>query len=396
MTTIDTMELQRAADAALDAAIAAGVPGVSAGVTNRDGTRYEGAAGVRALGTDAAFTTDTVCAIYSTTKAITGTAVLQLVERGELDLDTPAKHYVPELGEIQVLDGFAADGSPQLRAPRRDITTRMLLTHTAGFGYDFFNAKYRRLAEQHHQPGVVTGRKAALTTPLLFDPGDGWEYGSSIDWAGQVVERITGRRLGEVLGERVFAPLGMADTAFALTPDLRARRATIHQRRPDGTLRTTGFELPAEPEVQMGGHGLYSTTLDYLKFIRMWLDDGAAPDGSRVLRPDTVAMASANQLPSGTQVTMLPGIVPSLSHDMEFFPGLPKSWAFTHLVNDADAPTGRRAGSLGWAGLANAYYWIDRRTGIGGFWTAQLFPFADPAALRGYLDFETAVYRALD
>ena len=114
------------------------VPGVVAMVTDRKGNIYEGAAGVRDLSTNAPMTTDSVFAIFSTTKAITGTCVLQCVEEGLLDLDAPAKNYAPALGKLQVLDGFDNSGNPITRAPKRDVTTRMLMLHTAGFGYDFF------------------------------------------------------------------------------------------------------------------------------------------------------------------------------------------------------------------------------------------------------------------
>ena len=147
--------------------------------------------------------------------------------------------------------------------------------------------------------------------------------------------------------------------------------------------------------VHMGGHGLYSTTTEYMKFIRMWLNDGAAPDGSQVLKPETVAMASENHLPGDMKITMLPGVIAALSNDAEFFPGMPKSWALSFMVNEEDAPTGRPAGSLAWAGLANLFFWIDRRNGVGGFWATQILPFADPASIGGYLDLETAVYDSL-
>jgi methyl acetate hydrolase len=319
--------------------------------------------------------------------------VLQLVEEGRLDLDAPAKQYVEAIGDLQVLDGFDDDGTPRTRAPRRDVTTRMLLTHTAGFGYDFFNADYLRLATEHGQPSVITASQAAIRTPLLFDPGEQWEYGSNIDWAGQVVEGITGKRLGEVLADRVLGPLGMDHTAFTMTDDMRSRLAAIHQRGDDGTLTATDLELPQDPEVHMGGHGLYSDALDYAKFLRMWLNDGEGPDGP-VLSRETVAMATANHL-GDLKVKMLPGVIPSLSNDAEFFPGMPKSWALTFMLNDEDAPTGRPAGSLAWAGLANLYYWIDRRNGVAGFWATQILPFADPASVGGYLDLETAVYADL-
>src|ERR1700686_323932 len=190
------------------------VPGVVAMITDRSANIYEGSAGERSLGGRQAMTTDTVFAIFSTTKAITGTAVLQCVEEGKLDLDAPAKNYVPDIGKLEVLDGFDASGNPKLRAPKRDITTRMLMLHTAGLGYDFFNANYFRLAQERGQPSVVTCSKASLMTPLLFDPGDKWEYGSNIDWCGQIVERIPSKRLGGVLAGRNFAPLGIEGMAF--------------------------------------------------------------------------------------------------------------------------------------------------------------------------------------
>jgi methyl acetate hydrolase len=363
------------------------VPGVVAMITSRSANIYEGAAGERVLGGQA-MTTDTVFAIFSTTKAITGTAALQCVEEGKLDLDAPAKAYVPDIGKLQVLEGFDENGNPKMRAPKRDITTRMLMLHTAGLGYDFFNVNYFRLAQERGQPSVVTSSKASLMTPLLFDPGDKWEYGSNIDWCGQIVERIRGKRLGEVMNERIFAPLGMEDIAFSL----RSRLAVIHQRESDGSLTPLpDMQLPADPEVHMGGHGLYASIGEYMKFIRMWLNDGAGPNG-RVLRKDTVEAAVRNGLEAYQTVVMLPGVIPTLSNDAEFFPGLKKSWSYTFMVNDEDAPTGRPAGSIGWAGLANTFYWIDRKNGFGGYWATQILPFGDPISFGGYLEFESAAY----
>jgi methyl acetate hydrolase len=292
-----------------------------------------------------------------------------------------------------VLEGFDAAGAPRLRAPKRDITTRMLLLHTAGLGYDFFNANYNRLATEKGQPSVITSSKASLMSPLLFDPGERWEYGSNLDWTGQVVEAISGKRLGEVFKERIFQPLDMNDTSFELNASMRSRLAAVHQRGDDGSLTPLDFELPAEPEVHMGGHGLYATVGDYMKFIRMWLNDGRG-EGGTVLKPETVAMAEKNGL-GEKKIGMLPGVIPSLSNDAEFFPGLSKSWALSFMINDTEAPTGRPAGALGWAGLANLFYWIDRKNKYGGFWATQILPFADAASFGGYMKFETALYEAL-
>ncbi len=389
--------LKRACDGILDRVTDGDerVPGVVAMVTDKNADIYEGARGVRHLGSGERMTTDTVCAIFSTTKAVAGTAVMQCVEEGLLDLDAPAKDYAPAIGALQVLDGFDADGTPKLRPARTEITTRMLMLHTAGFGYDFFNEQYNRLAEEQGQPSVITASRASIETPLLFDPGERWEYGSNIDWAGQVVEGIRGKRLGEVLKERVFGPLGMSDIAFTRTPDMKARSATMHARGDDGSLSPMDdFALPDDPEVDMGGHGLYASVGEYMKFIRMWLNDGAGPNG-RVLKPETVDAAVRNGLQPHQKVVMLPGVIPSLSNDAEFFPGLKKSWSYSFMVNDEQAPTGRPAGAIGWAGLANLFYWVDRSNGFGGFWATQILPFGDPVSFGGYIDFETAVYDAM-
>lgn len=370
------------------------VPGVVAMVTDLEGDIYCGAAGERRLGGGTAMDADTVFAIFSTTKAITGTTALQCVEEGLLDLDAPAKEYAPAIGKLQVLEGFDADGTPRMRAPKSDVTTRQLMLHTGGFGYDFFNEHYKTMAERHGQPSVVAASRASIETPLLFDPGERWEYGANIDWVGQVVEGIRGQRLGEVMRARVFDPLGMDEIAFTRTPAMKSRSAVIHARGADGGLTPMDdFALPDNPEVDMGGHGLYGTVPEYMKFIRMWLNDGNGPRG-RVLKGETVDWAVRGALVRPQKVTMLPGVIPSLSNDAEFFPGLGKDWSYTFMVNAEDAPTGRPAGSIGWAGLANSFYWIDRRNRVGGYWATQILPFGDPVSFVGYLDFETAVYRS--
>ena len=168
----------------------------------------------------------------------------------------------------------------------------------------------------------------------------------------------------------------------------------MHQREADGSLTPlSNFELPQDPEVHMGGHGLYSTVGDYCRFIRMWLNNGAGENG-QVLKAETVSAAVANGL-GDMKIKRLPGVIPSLSNDAEFFPGMPKSWCYTFMINDEEAPTGRPAGALGWAGLANLFYWIDRKNGLGGYWATQILPFGDPVSFTGYMDFETAAYQSV-
>ena len=389
------MSMREKIDGVLSGAVSSGaVPGVVAGVTNADAELYLGGFGERVLGAGDEMTPDTVGWIASMTKAITGAAAMQLVEQGRLDLDTPASEVVPQLADAAVLEGFDDDGKPRTRPPRRAITLRHLLTHTSGFSYEIWSEAIARYQETTGTPGIITCENAALTTPLLFDPGDRWDYGINIDWTGKMVETVSGRTLGQYLREHFFEPLGMNDTAFRITDSMRARLAKIHQRGEDGSLEPQmELEIPQEPEFEMGGGGLYGTVGDYLRFIRMILNRGRA-NGERVLRPETVDMMSRNQM-GEIRVCELKTAIPPLSNDAEFFPGMPKSWGLSFMINDEEAPTGRSAGSLGWAGLANSFFWIDPAKGIGGAYLTQVLPFIDEKAFPLYIAFESAAYDAL-
>src|SRR6266571_3055576 len=207
------MSLKTKADTLLRMATESGdVPGVVAAATDRNGTIYEGGFGSRVLGEPAEMTPDTVVWIASMTKALTGTAAMQLVEQGKLALDTPAGEVVPELGEAVVLEGFDADGQPRTREPKRAITLRHLLTHTAGFGYEFWSADVVRYQQAKGLPPIISCQNATLQLPLLFDPGDRWEYGINIDWAGKMVETVSRQRLDAYFRQNIFGPLGMKDT----------------------------------------------------------------------------------------------------------------------------------------------------------------------------------------
>jgi methyl acetate hydrolase len=381
-------------DQVLEVAVARGdVPGVVAVAATRTGPVYGGAFGKRALPDGAAMTEDTVFWIASMTKAITSAAAMQLVERGRLALDRPIADVLPELAAPQVLEGFDAAGRPILRRARRPITLRHLVTHTAGFVYDIWNADIARYMEAAQVPGIISCENAALALPLVFDPGERWDYGINIDWVGKAVERASGQRLGAYFAEHLFQPLGIRDTGFTPGADRRARLAGMHARGADGALAPIEFALPEEPEFEMGGGGLYGTAADYLTFARLFLNEGRA-GGQQVLQPETVRLMSQNAI-GGLDVQRLHTCNPAYSNDAEFFPGMQKKWGLGFMISTAAVPGGRGAGSLAWAGLGNTYFWIDPERGVAGVILMQLIPFADPKALGVFDAFEKAVYAAL-
>ncbi len=385
--------LKSEADRILSEGVRSGdIPGVVACATNREGMIYEGAFGARALGAGTKMDPDTVVWIASMTKAITGMAAMQLVEKGRLSLDDPASKVVPALGDVKVLDGWDGD-TPRLRVPKRPVTLRQLLTHTAGFSYSLWNPDIGKYEKVRNVPDIITCQNAALATPLVADPGEEWNYGINIDYVGKMVEAVSGMRLGAYLAGNVLEPMGMKNTAFKITPSMRARLAKVHQRGEDGKLAPIELEIPQDPEFEMGGGGLYSTAGDYLAFVRMMLNEGRV-DGKQVLQPATVAEMSRNSM-ADIKVRMLKTAIPSATNDAEFFPGMPKSWGLSFMINEQQAPTGRSPGSLAWAGLANTYYWIDQKKGVGGVYLSQILPFADVKALPQFYAFEKAVYQSM-
>ena len=370
---------------------AGGVPGVVALVTDRDGLRHAGVAGVRTLGVPVPMTLDTVLSAFSLTKAITGAALMQLVEAHRVTLDDPAGAYVPEIDAVRVLDGFDTDGTPRLRPPRRPITVRHLLLHVGGFGYPFFNhdlRRYREATRRNTTPDVAPDPHAHIRGPLLFDPGEQWRYSISIDWVGFMVEAASGMKLDRYMKEKIFAPLGMADTGFKITPAMRPRKAAVHVRKEGGGFTATDHELNQDPEVFQGGGALYSTVGDYLKFVRALLGGGAP-----ILKPEAVALMYRNAMNDGVLCRPLKSYIPARSADMNFVDGM--KWGLTFMINPRAFPGRRSADSLTWGGLANSYFWIDPARKVTGVWATQLLPFYDARAVEAFEEFERGVYGSL-
>ncbi|MEZ5378534.1 MAG: serine hydrolase domain-containing protein [Acidimicrobiales bacterium] len=367
--------------------------GVSAVVVNREGTIWQGAAGERSLGGGDPMTTDTVGAIFSMTKAITSTAAMQCVERGQLELDTPASKVLPELGDPHVLTGFDDDGQPVTRPAAGEVTLRQLLTHTSGYTYPMWDANLLRWYQATETPFIGTETRASLQTPLAFDPGTQWAYGIGTDWVGLLVEAASGQTLGEYFAEHVTGPLGMTSTVFEATPDIESRLAAMHLRLDDGTLNPVDRPRPQDPEFEGGGGGLRASMEDYGRFIRMFLNDGEL-DGARILSPDTVALMVTNNI-GDLRVSKLETVMPSLSNDAELFPGDEKTWGLAFQINEVAGFTGRPAGTVMWAGLGNSYFWIDRENGIGGAYLSQILPFVDEGSIDLFYELERAVYESL-
>ncbi len=334
---------------------------------------------------------DAIFDIASMTKAVTSLAMMQLLERGTLGLDDPAGDYVPYLREVEVLDGFADDGSPILRAPRRPVTVRHLATHTAGFGYEFSSDLTAQFVSAAPRP--PTGSQARFEFPLMFDPGDHWLYGVSTDWLGRVIEAVSGQRLDAYLREHVLDPLQMDDTTFFPTASQVERIATPHLRTADG-LQPIPVELP-NPDAKMvsGGSGLFGTVGDYVRFLRVLLGRGQI-DGVRILAPETVEQMWTDQFAS-PDVLAANGFSSIVRSDLEAFTQEDRGHSLGFSIHRCERPERRSAGSVSWMGALNTFYWIDVNEGIVGVFATQVHPLLDPPVVKAFSRFEQAVYTSL-
>src|SRR5262245_2730556 len=370
------------------------VAGVVAMAATDKGVLYQGAFGARALDAGPAMTPDSFFRIASMTKAITSVAAMQLVEQGKLTLDGPVPNIDPTISAPQVLEGFDASGAPKLRAAKRPITLRLLLTHTAGFGYEQWHPTVARYVKLKELPSRGTGKLVTIQMPLVNDPGERWLYGINTDWVGRLVESASGQPLQDYFRDRIFAPLGMKDSTYIPTDEQRSRQARLHTRAADGSLAVQPLEtVPSSPEFWSGGGPLYSSGPDYLKFLQMLLHGGAF-GGARLLKPETVALMNRNavgDIPCG----VLKSEVPAVSNDVDLFPGAQMRWGLGYMLNVKSGPNGRSAGTVGWGGLYNTYYWLDPSKKVTGLIMTQVLPFADQRVLKLFGQFEAGVYDAL-
>ena len=360
------------------------IPAAAAMVAGANNIAYSGAFGKRDSASGVAVTPDSIFYIASMTKAITSAAAMQLVEQGKVKLDEPVAKHLPQLGNLKVLDGFNHD-KPILRPVRNPVLLRHLLTHTSGFAYDTWDANMLKYTAQAGQlaPDAVT--------PLIFEPGTRWQYGTGLDWTGRLVEAVSGLTLEQYFERNILSPLGMKDTGFTLPAAKFDRVVSRYGRQSDGSLKEDPRTMPPPPKFFNGGGGLYSTTGDYVRFMQMILRRGRGSSSDQILQPKTVDMMSTNQIRE-LSAGKLKSVRPDRSSDVDFHPGFTDKFTYGFLLNTTAYPGGRSAGSLAWAGINNTFYWIDPQKKLCAVLMMQFLPFVDRDAVGMLSDFEKAVY----
>ncbi len=362
------------------------IPGIVALIVDEDRVLYTGAFGRQNVAAGVPMATDSIFRIASMTKPVTSVAVMMLVQEGDIGLDDPVSGYLPAFEGEQVLENFNAAAKTYTTRPASGpITIRHLLTHTSGLGYAFSNETLAALVGP--EPGASVTR-----FPLLHDPGARWTYGESTRVLGTLVEEVSGQGLEEFLAERIFVPLGMSDTFYTVPAPKAGRVATVHRRTPEGLVETPNpAEITAPPN---GDGGLHSTAADYAKFIQLFLNNGRAPNGMRLLSEATVALMGENHI-GAIFVERQPAAIPALSEPFPLGAGRDKFGLGFQITGPHNEAFARSPRSMSWAGIFNTEFWIDPARGVGGVLLMQYLPFYDAAAIETLQGFERRVYEGL-
>ncbi|KAI0136935.1 beta-lactamase family protein [Xylariales sp. AK1849] len=358
---------------------------------------YSKAVGKMSLqpGSDEPYSVDSVLQLASMTKLITTIAALQIVERGLLSLDEDVTSLVPSFAAQDILEGFAASGQPQTRKREKRITLRLLLTHSAGAGYTFVNSLLRRYRTTVQNKGIVDGDTVdrRFDHPLLYEPGEGWEYSSSLDRAGQVIEAVSGKSLEEYFQMNIFEPLGIKTGGFwpYRRADLINRVATM-TFRDDKSGRAVdnpdGINLAGGVTECFGGQGGYMAMKDYVKILQSLLTDDEV-----LLKKETAAMMFQPQLTPPSKTKLLEAMTEP-SWAVGDFPNTAEyDWSFGGILIDGDSHDYRKQRTLIWSGAANLFWFIDRESGVCGVWGTQVMPAGDQKIRPLIKKFEEEVYR---
>ncbi|CAL3970297.1 unnamed protein product [Diplocarpon coronariae] len=375
-----------------------------------DEFRYEKAFGYRSLKNHDPMQLDATMWLASCTKLVTTIATMQCVERGLLNLDDDVSIILPELKDIQILTGFEeVDGKekPILTKNTKTITLRHLLTHSSGLSYDFFNPalmKYRKIQGKNPDMTVRVDMKEAFTFPLLFAPGDSWEYSVGIDWAGWLVERVQDDiSLENYVEKNIWAPLGVDSFAFFPRQKPGVLSKLTEMSRREGSL--TRYGTTANPDGKMvhsddtvwnmeargcaGGAGGYGAPLDYQKLLHSLL-----ADDEKLLKKATVDEMFKPQLSDAARRTLNNLIkIPEVS---QTFGGHPPGTRVDHGLGGLillDDVVGRRKGTMTWGGYPNLIWFVDRAGGMSGIYGSQMVPPGDPKTLELFEAWSKEIYQ---
>lgn len=360
-------------DSTLKALVDAGrIAGASALIYEKGNEVYFNAFGFSDREASVPMDRNTLVRIFSMTKPITGTALMQLYEKGAFQLDDPIEKYAPEFANMKVFAGKDAKGNLILEPTHRSITIRDLTRHTAGFA----RAEHPDLGDMVKTADVMNKEntleqmaKKLAALPLAFHPGEEWSYGVCVDVQAYLVERLSGKPFDQYVRENILDPLGMKDTRYV--PNDFSRLAAVYNRTEDGTLARipdslansfNGKDWPLKP----GGFGFTSSLDNYMTFARMLVNEGTI-NNTTILKPETVQLMATNHLADSVTERMWLPSKGQVGFGIDFAVRL-----------RAPADEKEKMGVVGeffWDGAASTLFWVDPTNELTAVLFVQIFPF---------------------
>ncbi|KAF4308958.1 hypothetical protein GTA08_BOTSDO02640 [Botryosphaeria dothidea] len=370
------------------------LPRVTVGAVNRSGSfKYVKSFGDESGGPEGeAADVNALYWIASCSKLITTIAAFQCVEKGLLTLDDDISKVLPEWKDPKILTGHDENKQPIFKPAKATITLRLLLTHSSGIAYSF---THPLVAEYQQNKGVTALLSPTIAesypTFLVEEPGVEWRYSPGIDWAGQMVERVTKTKLNDYIAEHIFKHLNITDTTFHL-PD-SARRSTLWMRTEAGPLAPAPHIVPSPIPDAHGGAGLYASAPSLLAVYAAVLRQDP-----EILKAETWRMMFTEQLRTGGKgLDDLEKYGPEMRNNaLGSLPdGVGRGFGFGGILVREDTPGRRAKGSMSWSGLPNCYWFIDQENGVAGVYLSQLLPTGDNKSVELFREFENTVYKAV-
>lgn len=355
------------------------LPAVVAIAINTNGQRVDYVYGKAVWSEDGKVTPQHIFRIYSMTKIVTSIAALQLVEKGLIQLDDDLSTLLPEMTKIPIL----SDG--RLTAPKNLITLRHLLTHTSGFGYAFTDEELSKFDRSKWEYKDL---------PRRFESGTQFLYGSSTDWTGRLIEKISGISLENYFRKNITGPLGMSRTWFNVPDSLKSLIVSRGKRGDDGRQPLTEIpdRIPLKPVTEFsGGGGLFSSPSDFTRLLQCLLNYGEW-NGVRLLKKETVEEMIKNQIGNISMANAGKYFVRSACCNFNGITSNSTRWGLGALIDNEEKPYGRKAGTILWGGLFNTYFYIDYKSGIAASIYTQHLPFNHPATTSLFTKFSESIY----
>ena len=364
------------------------IPAISVAILNCSGIQYENHIGYQRKSDNIKLNNKSIFKIASMTKLITTICIMKLIEENKLKINTPVKELFPEIRDVKVIK--ESSNGIRYETINNDLKIHHLLTHTAGYAYEIWDENINSLVEKEHLESMFSGNLEFLKAPLVHQPGEKWTYGISTDWLGIIIEKISGINLESYMNKVIFDPLGMIDTSYQVNLKQADRIVSCYKKEEGYFSEIISDYSKEKARTSIGGGGLISTLHDYSKVLTMLLNEGKVGD-EIFLNKSTIDEMFKNKI-DNIKMRVLQTTNDSISKNLDLYPEVSKSWGYGLMINDEETNSGRPKGSVGWAGLFNTYFWIDKANDLAGLIFMQFLPFADKKAVQLLYDIESVIY----